>query len=228
MIANRKQFTLGFGMMAGFAVVLVTIFLPIFDGQNGLNYLDSLYNSISKASANYLEELGKKAHKFEGKSISLTLPLGDPKLAEQAAPLFARAGALAQASGPDLKVEGDLGLILANCLEDAGNMFENRGEAVSGKYGIPERQAMFNWWKSLKALEKGLNELEMFPEGSAVSSVNQKGVECVYNYYQIVPKKISEKWGTVVLSLVFYVGYTIWYGFAILFLFQGVGLRLEH
>jgi len=32
----------------------------------------------------------------------------------------------------------------------------------------------------------------------------------------------------VIFSLVFYVVYTLWYGFGIMYMFEGWGLRLEH
>ncbi len=34
--------------------------------------------------------------------------------------------------------------------------------------------------------------------------------------------------GIVIFSLIFYVVYTLWYGFAIMFMFEGWGMRLEH
>ena len=48
MLANKKEFYSGMGLMAAFLVVLAIMFSPVFGGQNGLNYLDGLYNSISK------------------------------------------------------------------------------------------------------------------------------------------------------------------------------------
>ena len=53
-------------------------------------------------------------------------------------------------------------------------------------------------------------------------------MECAYNYYGVVPQNIMDKWGIVVFSLVFYVIYTMWYGYSILFMFEGWGLKLEH
>ena len=61
-----------------------------------------------------------------------------------------------------------------------------------------------------------------------VAAVNQKAVETAYNYYRIEPQNISDRYGIVIFSLVFYVAYTLWYGFAIMFLFEGWGMRLEH
>jgi hypothetical protein len=37
-----------------------------------------------------------------------------------------------------------------------------------------------------------------------------------------------DRLGVVVFSLVFYVIYTLWYGFAIMFIFEGWGMQLEH
>jgi hypothetical protein len=55
-----------------------------------------------------------------------------------------------------------------------------------------------------------------------------KAVELGYNYYEVDPQKIGDKVGIVIFSLVFYVVYTLWYGFAIMFMFEGWGMRLEH
>jgi hypothetical protein len=58
--------------------------------------------------------------------------------------------------------------------------------------------------------------------------VKKKGVECAYNYYGIEPMKVSNHLGVVIVSLVFYVLYTVWYGFAIILVFEGCGLKLSH
>ena len=42
MIADRKKFYTGLGLLAGFVVILAIIFSPVFGGRNGLDYLDSL------------------------------------------------------------------------------------------------------------------------------------------------------------------------------------------
>ena len=61
-----------------------------------------------------------------------------------------------------------------------------------------------------------------------VALVVKKAVELGYNYYKVEPQKIGNKIGIVIFSLVFYVIYTLWYGFAIMFMFEGWGMRLEH
>jgi hypothetical protein len=48
-----------------------------------------------------------------------------------------------------------------------------------------------------------------------------------YNFSGIAPEKVSSKTITLIVSLVFYVCYTIWWGFSIFFLFEGFGLAME-
>ena len=228
MIANKKEFYGGFGLLVGFFVILFIIFSPVFNGQNGMEYLDSLYNSISKGSANYIPKVKKETDTFKGNTVNMALKMADENQAQQTAALFTEAGATADVSGAQLNVSGDLGNMLANCLEDSRNMYNNDGATVSNKYGYNERQVLYNWHTALKAADKDLKKQKLFKEAKTVALVIKKVVETSYNYYTIEPQKITDKMGIVIFSLVFYVGYTLWYGFAILFMFEGWGLRLEH
>ena len=228
MIAHKKEFYGGVAMMAAFIVVLVIIFMPIFGGHNGLDYLDNLYNSISKGSAYYIPKVKEEADKFVGNSVEVTLVMADSEQAQQTAPLLMKGGALVNVSGGQLKASGDLGRILENCLADSDAMYHNDGGQVSGKYGYDERRVVFNWWNALKAMDKDLTKQEKFKEAKVIGLIQSKAVECSYNYYKIEPQKIGDKIGIVLFSLVFYVIYTLRYGFSIMFMFEGWGMKLQH
>ena len=228
MIAKKKEFFGGSLMLLAFIAVLIIIFSPVFKGQNGLEYLDALYNSISKGSAYYIPKVKEETGNFVGRSIKVTLSMADEKQANQTALLFKKGGASVMVAGDTLRITGDLGEILENSLADADNMYHNNGKKVSLKYGYNERQVLFNWWKALKAMDKDLKKQNKFKEAKGVSLIVKKAIEPSYNYYKIVPQKISDRFGIVIFSLVFYVVYTLWYGFAIMFMFEGWGLRLEH
>jgi hypothetical protein len=228
MIANKKEFYGGVGMMAAFIVVLIIFFMPVFKGQNGLEYLDDLYNTISKGSAYYVPKVKEEADKFIGNSVSMTLQMADETQANETAPLFEQGGASVSTSGAELKVAGDLGKILESCLADAEDMYRNNGQAVSAKYGYDERRVLFNWWKACKAMDKDLKKQKKFAGAKMVDTVGKKAVETSYNFYKVEPQKIGDRIGIVIFSLIFYVIYTMWYGFGIMFMFEGWGLKLEH
>ena len=228
MIARKKEFSLGLGLLVAFFVVLFLFFSPLFDGHNGLDYLDNLYNSISKGSAYYIPKLKEDAKAFNGSAVEMAFSMANPAQAQQTAQLFMKSGAMVNASETTLKVSGDLGKILENCLADSDALYKNDGKGLTAKYGYNERQALYNWWQAFKGVEKDLNNQKKFKEAKAVANISKKAVETCYNYYTIEPQSIMDRLGVVIFSLVFYVIYTLWYGFAILFMFEGWGMKLEH
>jgi len=228
MIADKKKFSIGAGLLVSFFIVLWLFFSPIFNGKNGLDFLDDLYNSISKGSAYYIPNLKNDAAGHKEKTVTLNLALKDADEAKLASLLFQKSSATVNISGSELTVSGDFGKILENCLEDADQMYLNQGEKVRDKYGYDEKKVLYTWWTAIKSMDKDLKNQELFKEAKILENVKNRAVEASYNYYQIKPQKISEKLGIVIFSLIFYVVYTLWYGFAIMYLFDGWGLKLEH
>ena len=102
MIADRKKFYSGILLLSAFTIVLIIIFMPFFKGQNGLSYLDSLYNSISKGSAYFIPKLRQEAQEFAGRTISVTLTMADERRARETESLFIKSGAQVEASGATL------------------------------------------------------------------------------------------------------------------------------
>ncbi len=228
MIAHKKEFYGGIAMMLAFIVVMVIIFSPVFNGKNGLQYMDDLYNCISKGSAYTIPQLKEKANKFMGNTVNATLAMKDNEQAEKTASLLKKAGAEVTISGFELKVTGDFGKILIHCLGDADLMYHNDGRALASKYNYNEREVMYNWWVALKAMDRDLKKQKKFQESKTIGEVSKKGVELSYNYYKVEPQKLVDRLGVVIFSLVFYVAYTLWYGFSIMFMFEGWGMKLEH
>jgi len=228
MIAHKKKFSLGLVMLITFFAVLALFFTPIFGGLNGLDYLDGLYNSISKGSAYYIPKLKDEAKTFNANRVELSLAMANPAQAQHTSQLLMKAGATVNVTDAKLKASGDLGKILEGVLADADAMYQNNGKAVADKYGFGERQALYTWWQAFKAIEKDLNNQKKFKEAKTVANIGKKGIEASYNFYRVEPQSIMDRLGVVVFSLVFYVIYTLWYGFAIMFIFEGWGMQLEH
>ena len=74
--------------MAGFIAVLVAIFMPLFDGQNALDYLDNLYNSISKGRPTTFPSSEQEVEEHAGKRVTLRLAFDDEAQAGLAATLL--------------------------------------------------------------------------------------------------------------------------------------------
>ena len=59
-----------------------------------------------------------------------------------------------------------------------------------------------------------------------VDHVLRRAIEPGNNFYSVTAAKVSEHVMLMVAMLVFYVLYTLWYGFAIFELFEGIGLAM--
>lgn len=228
MIAHKKEFGGGVVMMIGFWIVFAILLSPIFAGQNLLDYMDGMYNSISKNSSYFIPATQEKAKEYAGKNIDMALKAKDGQTGDRWAILLRAAGMNVESAGEELQVSGDMGGMLVSALADADAMFANDGGPVAARYGYNEKQALYDWWSMLRDMERSLNKQEQFKEAKLLYQVRTKSMEPAYNYYGIIAQSIREKAVLVILSLGGYVIYTMWFGFAILFMFEGWGLRLEH
>lgn len=228
MSSQKQSLFKGVALLVSFSVVLVLLFLPLFNGHNALEFMDNLYNSISKGSANYLPGVRQEILQFKNREIQVSLLMADEKQAAQTAQLFQAGGARAHAEGTAVTIEGDMAGFLLNALDDAEKMYANQGEHIRNKYGHDERRVLYNWWNALKAMDFELSKQKLFKEAKLVAMVQNKAVETAYNYYGIEAQSIRHKYVIVIISLLFYVVYTLWYGFGVLYLFEGLGLKLGH
>lgn len=224
--SRNTKLVLGSVLLGSFVAVLVAIFLPLFDGDNALNYLDNLYNSISKGSAYYIPKVRHEIEDHGAEPVTLTLTLKSADLAERVAALLDNAGATVSVAGATVTAQGDLSAMLTASTTDADDAYHGRGEAIEARHGLTARVALHAWWSALGAMEKDLNRQKLFAAAQLVHTVQAKAVECAYNYYGIDAQAIKDRWGTVLFSLVFYVLYTIWYGYGIMYVFEGLGFEL--
>jgi len=228
MSMEKKLKKRGIMMLAAFFVVLGIIFLPIFNGHNGLDFMDNLFNSISKGSAYFIPQVMEKAKKHEGTAVDLELVMKDEQQAQQSAKLLEAGGATVTVTDSTMKVTGDLGAILKNVLADSDAMYANNSAKLEEKYGLNGQLVLYNWYNTLKAAQKNLNNQKNFEEADIVSRVIKRAVQVSYNFYTIKPKSIKDALLLVTLSLGFYIFYTLWYGFGIMYLFEGLGLKIGH
>ena len=229
MIHDKKEFGIGVGLIAAFFVALVAIFMPLFEGgKNTLDYMDGMFNAISKHSAYYIPDVAKKAARHEGTTVTLAIEAADEAQATRMTTLFSATGATVIREGVALNVSTDIGRLMAAALADADLMYRNQGEAVAGKYGFEAKRALYDWHKAFAAMTKALNKQERFAEAKTLRDIQTKALEPAYNYFGVEAVPMSQTLWIALLALIGYVLYTIWYGFAILYIFEGWGLKLEH
>lgn len=236
LIKNSKPFNVGALFAITFLGVLFLIFSPVFQGKNGLEFADSSFNKLAKGSSYFIPKVAKSNEQFMGKPFSVTIktdkledkPGEGEKRAEGIAKVFTTAGAKATVSGASLKIEGDLGQVLASALQDSDVMFRNEGEKVKARYATDDEKKMFRQWHNgLTRINKEFDKEKKINESKMVNAVVKKAVEPAYNFYQIDANKVIDHAGMLSGLLIFYVFYTLWWGYAIFYLFEGFGLSMK-
>jgi hypothetical protein len=226
-VKNTGTFIKGLSLAVAFLVVLFIMFTPIFSGKNAMEAADILFNSMAKGSTYYIPDLQKKNQTSMGKTIDVTLKFSTAGAAQNSSKVLTVSGAQVSGTGEEIKVKGDLGGILSSALKDSDSMFHNKDSEVGQRYGMPGKEAQYVWWNTLKQVHKDLERQKLFKEAEWVSTVTKKAVEVGYNFLGIEPQSASSKAGLLTFSLIFYVIYTLWWGIAILFLFEGFGLEMK-
>ncbi len=219
----------GIVMLSLFFLVLGILFCPVFPGKvNGLDYIDNLFNMISKGSSDFIVERREEGKNFAASTLSLRFTVQNETMAVQFAHQLEKSGVSAAAEGRDIKVNGSMTALINSLLDDCRSMFDNDGSTLQQRYGFDGRTALYNWWSGCKAIISVLNQEKRFKEAKFFGTLCKKAIEPAYNYYGIEPREWKANIVMIVLSLAFYVCYTLWYGFGILYLFEGWGLKVGH
>ncbi len=235
-VRNKKPFGVGVVFAISFISVLFLIFSPVFGGKNGLQFADDSFNKLSKGSSYFIPKVAKSNEQFMGKRFSVSIKADKPddkpgdaeKRAENIAKVFTTAGAAVQVTGTSVKIEGDLGRVLASTLQDSDAMFKNEGDKIKARYGTDDEKKTFRQWhNALSKIQKEFQKQKLIDESKIVADVLKKAVEPAYNFYKIDGQKVVDHAGMLSGLLVFYVAYTMWWGYAIFYMFEGIGLSMK-
>lgn len=240
MATDKKHLTWGVTLLISFIGVLILILLPIYPGGlTGLEYSDDLFNKLAKGSAYQIPKLKKELEKYKGKVLDVVIDVkkaddkpGDAEArASRIAKVFTLNGATVEVEGSKVHIKGDYGQIMAAALEDADQMYHNNGDYIKKKYEVTDdekmKQMFRQWHNALSLVNKKLTLDKKAEDANFVKNILTKAIEPAYNFYGIQAVKITEKAGLATGLLLFYVLYTIWYGFGVLYIFEGLGLSTK-
>ena len=239
LIRNPKAFTRGLLLMASFIAVFVLFFMPIFPSQeggektNGLVYADHMFNTLSKGSANFFDStlsnqrsVNVAIQNIKETEIDITITFKNADLVADAVTLVNSLGLQAQAADGSIAIKGSLFTLLDTIIKDAELLYHNDVDKITGLRGIDGKQTVRIWWNIASTMINPLQQKGMNSEASIVNTVMTKGIEPAYNFFGITPQRVVDNIPLVAGFLIFYVVYTMWYGFAIFELFEGVGLTM--
>ena len=233
LIREKGPFFRGSLLLVSFLVLFCVLLMPVMRDEygnhlTGLQYADNVFNELSKGSSYFIPGVRKNVQSVDGKVVTITVKLKKAALAPVAAMALQTSGAT------DVKVDdgkvtftGDLGKILASATDDSDALYHNDADTVSKKYGgEPALKVAAAWWYLLSPSIKELQKQRLIGEAQVVDHVLRRAIEPGNNFYSVTAAKVSEHVWLMAAMLVFYVLYTLWYGFGIFEMFEGIGLAM--
>lgn len=230
LIRDKSHFYKGILLLASFFIIFFFLLRPVFTGEegrrlSGLQYADEVFNELSKGSSWFIPEIMESVKSLDNAGVDLNVALKNPELLSLAGELLRDCGASAEISADRIAFKGDLGAILQRAAEDSALLYNNDGNALSAKYGgeAPLKIARA-WWQLLHPCVKALQRQGKLAEAKIVDQVLTKAIEPGNNFYGLEAAKMSEHVPLVCGLLIFYIGYTLWYGFGLYNIFIGLGM----
>jgi len=209
-----------------FFIVLSFWSFSVIGHKTGLEWADDLFNQLSKNSAYKIPTAINKATQFKGVIADLSVDPKWPGADEKVAKIMTANGIAAHVIGDGrVRIRGDLGLISKAAITDADLLFEDQDEELQSKYGMSGREAIYYWWTAFDDLVRRYIQLNRSSEADFTKFIMTRVLEPSYNFAGIKRRNISNNISLVVFLVSFYIFYTVWYGFAIMYLFEGIGIK---
>jgi hypothetical protein len=223
LIVDRKAFAICLALAISFLGVLALIFTPVFGGgMNGLQYADDLFNRLSKGSSYFIPKVAKSVEAVAGSELDVRI-----RLDGEAALVLEKSVVVTRHADGQASLQGSLPALLRQALRDAEEGYRNDSAALASRYGLPAQTVLATWWQVLQRLDKALKQERRLVEAKAVHEVMKKAIEPAHNYYGIEARRVVDMVAPMSALLLFYVAYTVWWGYAMFFLFQGFGLMMK-
>lgn len=238
LVHNKKSFFKGLIMLVTFVAVFITLLSPVFPDINdktnsgkkliGLDFADAVFNSLSKGSSNFIPMVEEKIKPLNGKNVEVTIKMKHPELADTAVKVLSDAKLETKVEGSALTYKGDMGPFLEAVTQLSDKMYHNDGASVSQKYGVEKPLDVTSaCWEVLQPSIKELQKQGLIKEAQVIDTVVRRAIEPAHNFYSIEPTSVKEHIVLMTALLVFYLLYTLWYGFGIADFFEGLGLTMS-
>ncbi|MEM3927938.1 MAG: hypothetical protein QXW59_00195 [Archaeoglobaceae archaeon] len=218
---GKKELGIGIVLAVSFIATLGLMMSPIVDGKNFIAYADERFDTYAKHSSYFIPEIKSEAGKFQS-AVSLEIDMKSEESAKKTSMLYAD---FAEQKGSKVVVNGKLGDILVLALNDAEKGYHNDERYFEEKYGMSAKETLYLWHTSLGLIAKKLEQEQRFEESLFIKTqILMRAIEPAYNFYGLEATPIDIMGGVL---LIFYVIYTLWWGFAIYFIFEGIGIKVK-
>jgi hypothetical protein len=181
---------------------------------------------LAKKSAYSIPEARAKAAKFSGRQVDFGVkPRDAADLAGLARLLEAHGIRSSLTDDGRVRFSGDLAQLSDQALTDADAAFHDGLGSLEARYRMPGHEVLYSWWIIFDGLTRRFIQEAAVAEANFTRFLTTRVLEPAYNFRRVpAADGRSAAWHMAAL-LAFYVVYTLWYGFSLLCVFEGLGIR---
>ena len=228
LVVDRPKFRLGLAGLIVFAVALIMGATVPMNGRTPLASADSFFNQLAKDSAYYIPEARKQAVPFVDLPIDIGIKPREAAVASQMMRLIADSGCKATLTGDGrIRILGTMGQLSQAAMADAELAFKNDLEALQAEHQMQPTEIIYNWWIVFDGLTRRYIQENRAREANFAKFMSAKVLEPAYNFRGIEARSIRQNALPMSGLLGCYIGYTLWYGFSILLLMEGLGITVR-
>ena len=180
-------------------MIVGTMHLPVFNGQNGFEVMEDSFNSLRKGVIPPFKKIEAENNENLGKNINLTLAFRTNDEARIATLMLLRNKLTVSPKGRRVNIQGDLGYTLKFFMDDIHLLYMNRFEALERHYAMPAVQSMYYLDRILQKLAAAIEAQKMPAQKALVNKIRMKLLIPAYNLRKALP--VSETSGFTYLAL---------------------------
>ena len=180
-------------------LTLGSMYIPVFDGNNGFDAMENTFNSLRKGISPPFDKLTQENKKNLGKNITADITFSNDDITEVATSILLRNKMMVTPSGRTLRIQGDLGYTLQYFLRDIWMLYFNKNDELEKKYSMSATQSMFVVDRILKHLAISLASQKMDEQEKLTKAIRSEVLVPAYNLRNAPP--ISETSGITYLAL---------------------------
>lgn len=228
LLAKPRSFALGVAGLLAFTAFLAVSMMPFRGHNNAMAWADTFFNQLAKSSANYIEEGRKKAEKFKNCEVNYGMMPREFADKDKLARLVEIHGfSMESLNDARIRIKGDLAKLSLEAINEAGLSYDNNAADIEKEYGFKSTEVIYCWWLIFDGLTRRYTQDNMGAEANFTKFVTTKILEPAYNFRGIAAKNIRDSILPVTMLLLAYIAFTLWYGFSMLLIFEGLGITFH-
>lgn len=187
MTFSMKTLLISAVLFAASLMAVGSMYLPLFEGKNGFQTMETAFNSLRKGVRPPFKKLTEENEINLGRNFRTTMVFRSNEKARIATMIFLANKLTVTPKGRSVNIQGDLGYTLQFFMDDISLLYANRFDLIEKKYSMPYMQSMYMLDRILKKMSPALAALNLSRQEKLVRDIRGKLLVPAYNLREALP-----------------------------------------